>query len=119
MDCTQHHSLSKGTKQHSTISMSEYQKLPSFVLDISQFCKEHKERFKFYGKKDECPCCQICIEENHNDCKDVAILREMAKNVKTSVQFNEVEQLIDELMKTVAKIKKIERRTWLILVNRK
>jgi hypothetical protein len=41
----------------------------------------------------------------HNDCKDVAILKDIAENVKTSVQFNEVEQLIDELMKTVDKIR--------------
>ena len=43
--------------------------------------------------------------ENHTGCKDVAILTDIAKIVKTSVQFNEVEQLIDDLMKTVDKIR--------------
>jgi chromosome segregation ATPase len=86
--------------------MSEYQKLPSYVLDISEFCQDHNERFQFYCRKDECQCCEICIVENHNECKDIAILKDMVKNVKTSVQLNEVEQLIHELKKTVDKIRK-------------
>ena len=105
INCIEHHSLSKGTKHHNSITMSEYQKLPSFVLDISQFCQEHNERYQFYCRRDECPCCDICIVEKHNDCTDVAILKDIAKNVKASVQFNEVEQLIDELKKTVDKIR--------------
>ena len=105
MDCTQHHSSSKGTKHHNTIPISDYQKLPSFVLDISQLCQEHNERYRFYCRKDECPCCEICMVENHEDCKNVDILKSLAKNVRTSVQFKEVEQLIDELMITVNKIK--------------
>jgi len=104
-DCTKRHSLSKGTKHHNTIPLSDYQKLPSLVLDISQLCQEHKERYQFYCKKDECPCCEICMVENHNDCKDVAIPKDTIRNVKTSAQFNEVEQLIDQLMKTVEKIR--------------
>jgi len=48
----------------------------------------------------------ICMVENHEDCKNVVILKDIAKIVKKSVQFNEVEQLIDELMKTVDKIRK-------------
>ena len=106
MECTEHHSLSKSSRTHTTIPISEYQKLPSYVLDIREFCQEHNERFQFYCKKDGCPCCEICIVENHQDCKDVAILKNMVKNAKTSVQFTEVEQLIHELMKTIDKIRK-------------
>ena len=69
MDCTEHHRLSKATKHHNTILLTEYQKLPSFVLDIKQFCQEHNEKFRFYCRKDECPCCDICMVEKHEDCK--------------------------------------------------
>jgi benzoyl-CoA reductase/2-hydroxyglutaryl-CoA dehydratase subunit BcrC/BadD/HgdB len=41
-----------------------------------------------------------------SECKDIAILKDMFKNVKTSVHLNEVEQLIHELKKTVDKIRK-------------
>ena len=106
MDCTQHHSLSKATKDHYTSSMSEYQKLPSFVLDISQFCQQHNNKFLFYCRKGECPCCEICMVEKHEGCKNVAILKDITKIVKKSVQFNEVGQLMDDLMITVDKIRK-------------
>jgi len=85
--------------------MSEYQKLTSFVLDTSQLCQEHNEIYRFYCRKDECPCCEICKVESHKECTNVAILKDITKIVKKSVQFNEVEQLCDELLKIVGKIK--------------
>ena len=106
IDCAGHHSISRGTKDHNTLPMSAYQKLPSFVLDISQYCHWHNTKYRFYCRRDECPCCEICMVENHKDCKDVAILEDIAKIVKKSVQFNEVEQLCDELMETIDKIRK-------------
>jgi hypothetical protein len=43
--------------------------------------------------------------ENHKDCKEVTVLENIIKNVKTSHLFNEMEQLIDELIKTIGKIR--------------
>jgi hypothetical protein len=43
--------------------------------------------------------------ENHKDCKEVTVLENIVKNVKTSHLFNEMEQLIDELIKTIGKIR--------------
>jgi DNA-binding beta-propeller fold protein YncE len=43
--------------------------------------------------------------ENHKDCKEVAILENIIKNVKTSSVFNEIERLIDELFETIGKIR--------------
>jgi hypothetical protein len=43
--------------------------------------------------------------ENHKDCKEVTVLENMIKNIKTSNMFNEIEQLIDELIKTISKIR--------------
>ena len=105
VDCTQHHMFSNGTKNHITMPMSDYQKLPSFVLNISQSCQKHDAKFQFYCRKDECPCCEICIVENHKDCKNVAILKALAKTIKTSVQFKEAEQLCVELMEILDKIR--------------
>jgi hypothetical protein len=39
--------------------------------------------------------------EKHEGCKNVAILKDITKIVKKSVQFNEVGKLMDDLMKTV------------------
>jgi len=78
INCRQHHSVSKGTKHHYIITMSEYQKLPSFVLDMNKFCHWHNKKYRFYCRRDEFPCCEICIIENHQECKDVAILKDIA-----------------------------------------
>jgi predicted transcriptional regulator len=58
--------------------------LPSSVLKIKEHCSEHQEKFNLHCKEHECPCCRICIVKNHSDCKDVAIIEEIIKNVKTS-----------------------------------
>jgi len=56
-------------------------------------------------KEHECPCCRICIVENHKDCKEVTVLENITKNVKTSTMFNEVEHLIQEMIENIGKIK--------------
>ena len=43
--------------------------------------------------------------ETHRDCEDVSILENIAKNMKTSDLFNEIEQLISEMIETIGKIK--------------
>jgi hypothetical protein len=43
--------------------------------------------------------------ENHQDCKEVTVLENITKNVKTSNMFNEIERLIDELIKTISNIR--------------
>jgi hypothetical protein len=63
------HSSWKLSRGHTTIPIIEYQKLPSYVLDIKEHCNEHHEKFNLYCKEHECPCCRICNVENHKDCK--------------------------------------------------
>ena len=48
---------------------------------------------------------RICNVENHKDCKEVTVLENIIKNIKTSNLFNEIEQLIDELIETIGKIR--------------
>ena len=104
-ECLEQHSLAKPCRNHTTIPISEYRKLPSYVLEISELCKEHHERFNLYCKEHERPCYRICMLENHKDCKEVTVLENIIKNIKTSNMFNEIEQLIDELIKTIGKIR--------------
>jgi DNA-binding beta-propeller fold protein YncE len=76
-----------------------------FVLEIKEFCNHHNERLQSYCKEHGCPCCGICIVEDHNEFKDLAILKNVVKNVKTSHNFNESEQLIREMMENIHKIR--------------
>ena len=104
-ECLGQHNLAKPCRNHTTIPISEYLKLPPYVLEINELCKEHHDKFILYCKEHERPCCGICILENHKDCKEVAILENIIKNVKTSNLFNEIELLIDELIETIGIIR--------------
>jgi len=105
IDCAEHHSLSKASRNHKTIPISEYRKLPSNVLKIREFCNEHDERFQTYCKKHCCPCCRICIVESHNECKDITVLEDVVEGVKSSHMFKEIESFIDEMIENVGKIR--------------
>jgi len=69
--CLEHHSLAKPSRNHTTIPIVEYRKLSSYMLEIKANCDEHQDKFNLYCREHECPCCRICIVENHSDCKNV------------------------------------------------
>jgi hypothetical protein len=46
IDCKGYHCLFSASRNHSTIPISEYQKLPSFVLEIREFCKGYNYTVK-------------------------------------------------------------------------
>jgi hypothetical protein len=50
-ECIEHHSLVKLSRNHTTIPIEEYQKLPSYVLEIKEHCDEHHEKFDLYCKE--------------------------------------------------------------------
>jgi DNA repair exonuclease SbcCD ATPase subunit len=75
------------------------------VLEFKEHCNEHHEKYSLYCKEHECPCCGICFLENHKDCKEVVVLENITKNVKTSTMFNEVEHLIKEVIENFGKIR--------------
>jgi hypothetical protein len=104
-ECIEHHSLAKPSRNHTTIPIEEYQTLPSYVLEIKEHCDEHHERFNLYCKEHERPYCRICNLENHKDCKNVAIMEEIIKNVKTSTMFTDIEHLIKEMIENISKIR--------------
>ena len=104
-ECIEHHSVVKLSRNHTTIPIEEYQKLPSYVLEIKEHCNEHDEKFNLYCKEHECPCCRICNLENHSDCKNVSIFEKIIKNVKKSTMFTEIEPLIKEMIENIGKIR--------------
>ena len=104
-ECIEHHSLVKLSRNHTTIPIEEYKKLPSYVLEIKEHCDEHHEQFSLYCKEHERPCCRICIVENHGDCKNATIMEKIIKNVKTSTMFTDIEYLIKEIIEIIGKIR--------------
>ena len=104
-ECQDHHSLAKPSRNHTTIPIADYRKLPSYALEIKENCSAHNEKFNLYCKEHECPCCGICMMETHRDCLDVVILENLITDVKISDIFNEIEELISEMTEIISKIR--------------
>ncbi|XP_052090176.1 uncharacterized protein LOC127726761 [Mytilus californianus] len=102
-DCKEHHSISKGTKNHETVSIAEYKKLPTEVLQIAQVCKLHNEKYELFCRKHDCPCCKKCVK-SHNDCKALIDINEIIKNVKTSNAYYEIEQTLLEVVENIKRL---------------
>ncbi|CAG2241891.1 unnamed protein product [Mytilus edulis] len=104
-ECQEHHSLSKGTRNHKVITITEYTKLPADVLMISQNCSKHVKKYQFYCQKHECPCCSKCIVEKHNECRDIVKLDDVIHNVKISNAICEIEETLVEVAENLQKIR--------------
>ncbi|XP_071136137.1 putative autophagy-related protein 11 [Mytilus edulis] len=103
-DCKEHHSISKSSRNHETVSIAEYQKLPKEILQIATVCKIHSEKYELYCGKHDCPCCKKCVK-SHNDCKGLTDINEIIKTVKTSNAFYEIEETVLEVAENIERIK--------------
>lgn len=103
-ECSEHHSLSKGTRSHKTIPISQYQSLPTFVTDIQQFCIYHNEKYQQYCITHACPICYKCIKE-HGKCTDVIPLEDVIGEIKSSELFLDLEQSLKDVLGNIKRIR--------------
>ncbi|XP_071123520.1 uncharacterized protein [Mytilus edulis] len=97
-DCTEHHSLSKSSRNHKTVPIDTYHKLPSFIANINLNCDEHDEKYLLFCKKHNAMLCRKCvISENHAECKEICPVEDVIQNAKTSVAFTEIESSFQEM----------------------
>ncbi|CAC5399688.1 unnamed protein product [Mytilus coruscus] len=102
--CSEHHSLSKETRSHKTIPISQYQALPNFVTDIQQFCLYHNGKYQQYCMKHECPICYKCIKE-HGKCTEVFPLEDVISGVKSSELLRDLEQSLEDVLENIKRIR--------------
>ncbi|XP_052090174.1 tripartite motif-containing protein 45-like [Mytilus californianus] len=116
-DCKEYHSISKDTKNHGTYSIAEHTKLPTELLQVAQVCKIHKEEYRFFCTKHDCPCCKKC-KKSHKECKGLTDINEIIQEVKTSNAFYEIEQTLREVVENI-KILSTNRKENLELLENK
>ncbi|XP_076115854.1 uncharacterized protein LOC143083478 [Mytilus galloprovincialis] len=104
-ECQEHHSLSKASRRHSVIPITGYQKLPTNLLKVTQYCSKHNEKYQIYCQMHESPCCSKCIVEDHKDCQDIVNLDDVIHNVKTSNALLEIEDTLVEAAENIQKIR--------------
>lgn len=80
------------------------------VLNISQYCTKHNEKYLVYCQKHECLCCDKCIVESHNECENIVKLDDFTHNVKTSYTKREMEKTLFELAANIQKIRQHQQK---------
>ncbi|XP_071161848.1 uncharacterized protein [Mytilus edulis] len=105
-DCEKPHSKSRLSKNHKTMSAKDYQKLPTFMQEISSQCRDHKKKFELYCSFHVCPCCVQCVTDKHQKCQEMKPLSAILQQVKSSAsaQFfekdlNDVKENLDTAIK--------------------
>ncbi|XP_052065634.1 uncharacterized protein LOC127705371 [Mytilus californianus] len=104
INCKEHHSLSKSSRNHHVIPISEYISLPSCIANIDLFCTYHNEKYLQYCVKHACPICYKCIKE-HGKCSELILLEELTHEVKSSEVFRDMEQSLKDIMININRIR--------------
>ncbi|XP_076099802.1 uncharacterized protein LOC143069182 [Mytilus galloprovincialis] len=105
-DCEKPHSKSHMSKNHKTMSADDYQKLPTFMQELSSQCQDHKKKFELYCSCHACPCCVQCVTDKHKMCQEMKPLSDILQQVKSSASvqlfekdLNDVKENIDTAIK--------------------
>ncbi|CAG2225953.1 unnamed protein product [Mytilus edulis] len=96
-DCDKTHSKSHLSKHHKTMSAEDYQKLPTFMQEISSQCRDHKKKYELYCSFHACPCCVQCVTDKHKKCQEMKPLSDILQQVKSSASV----QLFEKDLKNV------------------
>ncbi|XP_063399335.1 uncharacterized protein LOC134683956 [Mytilus trossulus] len=105
VDCSKHHGISKATRKHVTIPISEYNALPTYITNIKQTCSTHGENYQIYCNEHECACCSKCIVEKHTKCQNISNLDDFVKNTKASNAFLEICETLNEVAENIERIR--------------
>ncbi|XP_071161854.1 probable RING finger protein 207 homolog [Mytilus edulis] len=92
IDCEKHHQKSRMSKDHKTMPRKDYQKLPTFMKEISSQCKDHKKKFELYCTFHACPCCVQCLNDKHQKCQELKPLSDILENIKSSASVQLLEK---------------------------
>lgn len=95
--CDEHHSISKASKNHKTLSIDDYRNIPAFLMSVKTKCDVHDSEFEFYCTVHDDLCCVQCMQMTHKVCNDIKPLNEIVKNIKTSALVESLEITIKEI----------------------
>ncbi|CAG2253548.1 unnamed protein product [Mytilus edulis] len=105
-DCKEHHSISKASREHDTVPINDYQNLPTEVLQVTQSCRKHNQKYQIFCKIHDCPCCKKCFIDVHNECKEFVDIDDVIKDVKSSNAFNEIEHTLSDIAEFIQKVRR-------------
>ncbi|CAG2198772.1 unnamed protein product [Mytilus edulis] len=104
-ECKIHHDISKGTRSHGTVSISEYQELPNNVLRLARSCNKHNAKYQLFCKTHDCPCCKKCVVESHMECTELTNIDDITLNIISSNAFLDIEQTLSENAENIKRLR--------------
>ncbi|XP_063423201.1 uncharacterized protein LOC134707413 [Mytilus trossulus] len=105
-DCVHYHSQAKASRNHTTISTSDFRKLPAFVRSLKKTCNKHGEKTDFFCLVHENLCCPYCIQTMHKQCDGVENLQTLTKNVKSSAFVEDLETNVQDIKTSIEELLK-------------
>ncbi|VDI08752.1 Hypothetical predicted protein [Mytilus galloprovincialis] len=102
-DCEKVHRSTKMSRNHTLISVSDYQKIKDVA--ISQTCVGHGKRYDLYCSEHDKPLCLDCVDQ-HKSCSQLVSLDAAAANAKQSTALADLEDTINGALQNVGKFNK-------------
>ncbi|XP_063418752.1 uncharacterized protein LOC134701534 [Mytilus trossulus] len=99
--CSGHHKRSKGTRDHKTIDIKNYN--PS-VQTIKTECEKHDQQLTLYCPSHLMPCCDECISNTHLKCTGIKNLASIVEKTKIEKSKESVEKEINSILQLLGKI---------------
>ncbi|VDI45806.1 Hypothetical predicted protein [Mytilus galloprovincialis] len=119
-ECLEHHKISRSSKHHVAIPIKNYNKLPSSMAGIVNFCdKHHGRKYENYCPSHEQLCCPECISVDHKKCNGILLLQDVIKTAKTSALLDSIETNIKNIKSNIENIKEDRKQNLTIIHNQR
>ena len=103
-ECLKHHKSSKLSRNHLTISLEDYNELPTVVQTLKHYCDDHDEKLDLFCPVHNHPCCIRCVLTSHKACAGLAPIKDCIPNVKSSPAMLDLEQTLKDLCSFVKRL---------------
>lgn len=112
LECCSYHRALTATKDHSLISIKQYEAILPILKSVETKCGHHPEKdLEYVCKEHECFCCIICKREKHVDCRKVEKIEEIISETDLT---SELKQMNNRYKQAAEKLSKL---TYLTDVN--
>ncbi|CAC5380643.1 unnamed protein product [Mytilus coruscus] len=102
-ECKDFHTISKASKNHSSVAISNYLALDSSFSQIEGHCSVHDDKYQLFCQSHDCLLCLTCLEE-HMKCEGVVRISKLTEDVKTSETFIETQNSLSDIILNLSKI---------------
>ena len=90
-DCLKHHKSTTLSRNHLTISLEDYNELPTVVQTLNYHCEDHDEKLDSFCPVHNRPCCIRCVLMSHKTCAGLASIKDFIPNVKSAPAMLDLE----------------------------